>query len=150
MSSTRQLIEEFLSQKRIAVVGVKRQAKGFAFRAFELLSAQGHEVVIVNPKAESIGGHPSYPSLLGLPEPVDGALLITPKRVTAEVVRQAAEARIPRIWIQQTSETAEAIDCAKAAGIDAVVGECIFMRANPRGIHRFHRWLTDIMEKVPL
>ena len=43
-------IEDFLSQKRIAMIGVSRNPKDFSAALFEGLRKRGYEMVPVNPK----------------------------------------------------------------------------------------------------
>jgi predicted CoA-binding protein len=45
-------VQEFLSQKRLAVVGLSRQPKDFSRALFHALRDQGYDVVPVNPEAE--------------------------------------------------------------------------------------------------
>lgn len=149
MSSKREAIEDILGQKRLAVVGVSRRAGGFGWKTLVMLRSRGYEVTAVNPNVDSIGGDPVARGLLALPSPVDAAILVTPKRATAEVVGEAARAKIHRLWIQPESGTDEALALAQAEGMTVVAGECIFMYASPRGMHRFHRWVAGMTGNLP-
>ena len=68
---------------------------------------------------------------------------------TEKLVREARDAGIARIWMQQGAESAEAIRFCDESGIDVVHGQCIMMFAEPAGIHKFHRWLNGIFGKLP-
>jgi predicted CoA-binding protein len=66
------------------------------------------------------------------------------------VVREAAEVGIPRVWMQQGSESEEAIRLCEENGISVVSGECILMFAEPAEFyHRMHRWVWGVMGKLP-
>ena len=81
---------------------------------------------------------------------VGGVVLVVPPEQTEKLVRQAKEAGIQRVWMQQGAESPQAIAYCADNGIDAVHGECIMMFAQPKGIHRFHRWLWSVLGKLPV
>jgi predicted CoA-binding protein len=57
-----EIIEDFLAQKRIALVGLSRQPKDFSVMLFEELCRRGYDVVPVNPgAAEKLWGGPALP-----------------------------------------------------------------------------------------
>jgi predicted CoA-binding protein len=85
-----------------------------------------------------------------IPDRPEGALLITNSSQTESVVRDAAEARIRRLWIQQGCQSAGALELARQKGLSVVSGECILMFAEPVGsFHRFHRWVWKLLGKLP-
>src|SRR3989304_1391455 len=98
---SRATVQDFLKQKKIAVVGASRSGKGFGNIALKELKAKGYSVYPVNPNAQTIGGEPCYPSLSALPDKVDGVLIVVPPDETDTVVREAYKAGIRRIWMQQ-------------------------------------------------
>jgi predicted CoA-binding protein len=148
-ATTRRAIDDFVSQRKLAVVGVSRSAHKFGYTAFRALRSRGYEVFAVNPQADCIAGERCYRSMAELPEPVGGAVIVVKPRETAGVVEQAAAAGIRRVWMQQGSESEEALRICAERGIEAVAGECILMFAEPRGIHGLHRWLWGVLGKVP-
>lgn len=144
------VIDEFLAQRSLAVVGVSRQQRKFGNKVYKDLTAKGYKVFAVNPNAREIDGKPCYPHLKDLPEPVGGVVLVIPPSETSRVAREAVEAGIFRIWMQQGSESREAIEFCEKEGIDVIHGMCIMMFAEPVAhFHRFHRWLWRILGKVP-
>lgn len=70
-------IDDFLAQKRIAVVGVSRQGKKFGNWAYKELRAKGYEVYPINPTASEVEGDRCYPALSALPVTVDGVLTVS-------------------------------------------------------------------------
>jgi hypothetical protein len=143
-------IDEFLAHKTLAIAGVKRDGKGFGNAVLKDLTGKGYEVLPVHPNAEQVAGIPCSPSLAELPMQVGGVVLVVPPEQTEKLVRQAKEAGIQRVWMQQGAESPQAIAYCADNGIDAVHGECIMMFAQPRGIHRFHRWLWGVLGKLPV
>jgi predicted CoA-binding protein len=108
------------------------------------------KVSSVDPHAEFIEGDPCYPSLSALPEAVDGVLIVVPPSETEKVVRDAAQAGIRRVWMQQGAESQAAIRFCEERDISAVHGECILMFADPTALHhRLHRWAWGILGKLP-
>jgi predicted CoA-binding protein len=145
----KEAINDFVGGKTLAVVGVSRDPKRFGHMAYRALKDKGYRVVPVNPFAQAIAGEVCYPKLTAVREPIDGALLVTPKAQTEGAVRDALAAGIRRIWIQQRSETSEALRCCEEAGVTPVHGQCILMHTEPTGFHKFHRTLARIFGRLP-
>ena len=147
---SRQLISEFLAQRKLALIGVSRSSKGFGNAVWKELLAKGYQVFPIHPQASAINGLSAWPSVKELPEQVGGAVLVVPPSVTEGVVREIAEAGIPRIWLQQGSESAATIAYCKESGIRVVHGQCILMFLEPAAfIHRAHRWILRALGKLP-
>lgn len=148
--SPRSAVEDFVSQKTLAVVGASRQGKKFGNYAYRRLKAQGYRVFAVHPSAERIEGDACYPSLAALPEPVGGALIVLPPERTQQVVQEAAQAGVPRVWMQQGAESEAAIQACRDHHMQEVHGQCILMFAEPvRSFHRVHRGLWRLLRKLP-
>lgn len=148
--TSKETVEGFLAQKTLAVVGVSRGGKKFGNTILADLKAKGYEVYPVNPQAETIGGERCYPNLAALPKRPGGVVTVVPPAATQEVVREAKAAGISRVWMQQGSESQEAIRFCTENGIEVVHGECIMMFAEPVvSIHRFHRWIWKLFGRLP-
>jgi hypothetical protein len=148
--TTRAAVEDFVSQRTLAVVGVSSSGKKFGNAACRDLRAKGYRMIPVHPTAESIDGERCYASLSELPEPVGGVLIVVPPAETEKVVREAAEAGIRRIWMQQGAQSAAAIQFCEDQGLSVVHNECILMFAEPvRGGHRLHRFVWRVLGKLP-
>ena len=148
--STQQAVSDFLSQREIALVGISRGGKKFGNAVFKELKTKGYQVYPVHPQATEIGGQPCWPSVLKLPVKVGGAVVVVPPSETEKVIRDIVKAGIPRIWMQQGSESAAAIQLCRENGISEVHGECILMFAEPAVFfHRAHRWIWRILGKLP-
>jgi predicted CoA-binding protein len=143
-------VDGILGQKTMAVVGVSRGGRKFGNMIMKDLKGKGYRVFPVNPHAEMIDGERCYPSLKDLPERPGAVITVVPPAVTEAVVQEAKAAGIKRVWMQQGSESDEAIRFCNENGIEAVHGECILMFAEPvSSIHRFHRWVWKLFGKLP-
>lgn len=148
--TSQESVEGFLALDTVAIAGVSRNGKGFGNAVLKDLTGKGYEVLPVHPEAREVGGVPCSPSLADLPKPVTGLVLVVPPPQTEQLVREARDAGITRIWMQQGAESTEAIRFCEENGIDVVHGECIMMFAQPTGIHRFHRWINGVFGKLPV
>ena len=149
LMSEKTTVDEFVAQKKLALVGVSRTGKKYGNNAYRELKARGYQVYAVHPGADTLEGDRAYPDLASLPEKVDGLVIIVHPDQTEIVVRQAAEAGIARIWMQPGSESVPAIQFCEQHNLSLVHGECILMYAAPEGFHKFHGRLWKLLGKAP-
>jgi uncharacterized protein len=150
MKATRATIESFLSSKKIAIAGVSRDSKKFGYTVFKELSLKGFDVYPINPNASSLGGTPCFQSIAALPSDVRNLLILTPRDQTAGLIREAVSNGISGIWVQQMSETPEAIQFAEENKVNLISKECILMWAAPvKSFHKFHRNLKKLFGMLP-
>jgi predicted CoA-binding protein len=143
-------IESFLAPKKLAVVGASRNPKKFGRAVYDDLKGKGFAVYAVNPNAENLDGDPCYPDVTSLPSEVDRVFIVTPPEKTAENVKQALDKGIRNIWIQQRSDTGEALELLKDTSVNLIHNQCIFMYAAPvKGVHKFHRFINKVFGKSP-
>jgi len=147
---SRQVIDEVLSQKTLALVGVSRNGAGFGNMVRKALAGKGYSILLVHHEAETIAGAPCARNLKDVASRVGGVILVTPPASTSALVREAAEAGIRRIWMQQGAESPEAIQFCEQQGLAAVHGQCILMFVEPAmWLHRFHRGINKIIGRLP-
>ena len=143
-------IQEFLSDKEIAIAGVSRNTKKFGRGVYDHLIERGYKIYPVNPNADTIENAVCYPDVTSLPDKAKKLLIVTKKDQTFPLVNQALEKGIKQIWIQQMSETKEAIELVQEHNIDLITKECILMFAEPvKGIHKFHRFFNKLFGRYP-
>lgn len=147
--TTLESVEQFLDQRQLALAGASRSGNKFGNSALKELTKKGYEITLIHPEADEIDGVKCYPSLADLPHEVGGLLLVVPPQQTEKIVPQAVEAGIQNIWMQQGSESMEAVKYCEDNDINVVYGECIMMFAEPEGFHNFHRWLWGLLGKLP-
>lgn len=142
-------IEEFLASEPTALVGVSRNPKKFGFAAFKELREKGLNVIPVNPHASEILGAKAYPDVKSLPEEVKSLIIMTKKDKTSDVIRDAKARGFQQIWIQQYSESKEALRELEGSDINYITGQCILMYYKPHGVHKFHSALKKLFGRYP-
>jgi len=155
MPASRAAIDNFLRLRRIAVVGVSRNAKTDSRFLWKELSKRGYDLVPVNPNAEMIDGVPAHPDLASIDPAPEGVLLMVPAAESLEAVRQAVRCGVKGIWfyrgaIGQGAVSREAVDLAMTYGCDVVAGECPFMFLPNSGFpHSWHRGWKSLTGTLP-
>lgn len=146
----RQAIDSFLKEKTVAVVGVSRSGTKFGNSIYNELKAKGYTAYPVNPNAEKIGEDTCYPNLKALPAGVGGVIIAVKPKQTEQVVKEAKEAGINKVWMQQGSQSEAAIEFCEQNGIEAVSKRCFMMFAEPvESIHKFHRFVAKLFGAYP-
>jgi len=143
------VVEDFISQKALAIVGVSRGGQKFGNMAYRELKAKGYQLYPIHPSAETLEGDRAYADFKSLPEKVGGVLVIVPPAQTEKVVREAAAAGIRRVWMQRGAESEAAIRFCQESSIAEVHGECIMMFAGKYFFHKPHRWVWGLLGKLP-
>ena len=147
-------IEDFLAQKRIAMVGISREPNSFSVTLFEELCRRGYDVVPVNPNTAEVLGRRCFARVQDIQPPVEAALLMTSPTVTDTVVSDCAEACIPRVWMYRAggkgAVSRKAVALCEQRGIRVVPGECPFMFLPDAGTgHRLHGFIRKITGRYP-
>jgi uncharacterized protein len=144
-----QAIQDFISSKRIAVVGCSRNGRKFGNSAYKELKKKGYQVFAVHPTEEEIESDKCFPNLTSLQGAVDSVLIsVSPENVES-ILKEASLAGIKNVWIQQGAESKKAIEVASRLGLNFVSKKCILMYALPvNSIHKFHRGVTKIFGRL--
>jgi predicted CoA-binding protein len=143
-------VRDFLAQRRIAVVGVSRD-KGrhpVGNLIYRRLKGLGHDVFAVNPSMQSFEGDRCYPTLQSIPGGVDGAVVVTRPETTERIVRDCAEAHVPRVWMHQSfakasSVSPSAVEFCRQHDIGVIAGACPMMYGP--GVDFGHRCMRVIL-----
>ena len=144
-----QAVKDFMQLKRIAVVGVSRSGKKFGNIISTELKQRGYQVFIVHPEAKEIGGETCYPNLASLQGKVDGVLICVPPSQAGQVLREAAQAGMNKIWLQQGAQSPEVLAQARELGVKPIAGKCILMYAEPvRSLHGWHRAFAKLFGQL--
>jgi len=152
--TTRNLIDEFLSVKRFALVGISRKKEDFSRRLFDELIKQGYDVVPVNPNAPIIEGRQCFTKVKEVAPPVTSALVITPPSLLESVLRDCADGGVTLVWIYGISGAKKippaALAICEEHGMEVVPGYCPFMFMPVAAFfHRLHGTFLRIMGKYP-
>lgn len=142
-------IDAFVAEPALALVGISHRGGKFGNIACRELRAKGYRVYLIHPTAATIDGVPCYRRFADLPERVNAVLVVVPPHAAIDVVRDAAAAGIRRVWLQQGSESPQALAQCHELGLQPVAGECILMFTKPTGVHRVHRWMRQLFGRMP-
>jgi len=143
-------IKSFLELKNIAVSGVSSKGNGFGVAVFNHLKDNDYTVFGVNKNGGFSNSIKLYNSLSAVEHKIDGIVTVVPPAETEIIVQEAKELGIKNIWMQQGSESKNAINFCKDNGINVVHNECIMMFVEPvKSIHSFHRWINKLVGKYP-
>jgi len=147
--TTSHLIDEFLSIKRFAMVGVSRNKRDFSRRLFDELIDQGYDVVPVNPGAVAIEGRRCFGKVQEIEPRVSSALLMTPPAITDRILLECADAGITLAWVYGISGerdlSPDALKISNSHGIKIVPGYCPFMFMPEPALHH---WLHALVWKA--
>ena len=154
MTTLSVVANDFLAQRRIALVGVARDPRDLSRTLFRELRQRGYDVVPVHPELVSVEGVPCVRRLQDVSPRVDGALLMTPPAATERVVRDCAEAGVPRVWMHRGmgpgAVNPAAVSYCRDHGIAVVTGACPFMFLPRAGlVHRTHGFLARLLGQHP-
>lgn len=149
--------EDFLSHKRIAVVGVSRK-QGTGNGIFKALRKRGYAVVPVNPSANEVEGETCYPDLKSIPDGVDAAVIVTSPPIAEKVMHECVEAGVSHVWMhynalfgaKSSSVSDAATEYGRQHGVDVIAGGCPLMFGESADVgHRCMRWLLRVTHKLP-
>jgi uncharacterized protein len=151
----RAVIDDFLAQDQLALVGASRDPKAFSTAVYRELREHGFHVYPVNPGAETIEGDRCYHSVAELPPEVGGAIVMVAADRSAEVVQACIDRGIPRIWLHKgigpSSVSDEAVQLCRDHGVPVVDGQCPLMFVEPAAaVHRIHRFGRRVTGRLPV
>jgi predicted CoA-binding protein len=151
MSKIDPLVQEFLKQKKIAVVGVSDKRETGCNAAYRRFKAAGYEVSAVNPRLASFDGDPCYPDLKSIPEKPEAVFILTNPKITEQIVQQCVDLGIKHVWMHcmmgtkpglassMTSVSPDAVRMCKENGITVIPGACPNQYLNPDFGHTMMR-----------
>jgi predicted CoA-binding protein len=136
MAKVDHLVQDFLAQKKIAVVGVSDKRDTGCNLAYTKFKENGYQVYAVNPHMSTFKGDACYADLKSLPEKVDGVFILASPKVSEQIVQQCADLGIKHVWMHcmmgtkpglqegATSVSQPAVEMCKANGITVIPGAC--------------------------
>ncbi len=155
MTSLRELTDEFLAQRRIAVAGVSRtDANAPANLIFRKLRDAGHEMFAVNPNGGEMEGTAAYVDLAAIPGGVDAVVVATPPAASEQVVREAVALGVRRIWMHRSfgegSVSASAVAYCRDHDVRLIAGACPMMYCEPVDFgHKCIRFVLGLTGGLP-
>ncbi len=121
-------IEKFLTAKAFGVAGASTNRAKYGNRVLRCYLQNGLKAIPINPRADTIEDVPCVASVADLPADVKSLSVITPPKITEEVVEAAIAKGIENIWMQPGAESAAAVDRCRQAGINVIAdGSCLLV-----------------------
>jgi uncharacterized protein len=117
-------IDELLTLKTWAVVGLSNNSERAAYRVAKLLMEKGHQVIPVHPKAETVHGQKGYAKLSDIPFAVDVVDIFVNSELAGEVVDSAIEIKAKGVWLQLDVIDEAAVNRAEKSGLITVMNRC--------------------------
>jgi Predicted CoA-binding protein len=136
MAKIESLVQDFLAQKKIAVVGVSDQRDTGCNLNYKKFKDAGYQVYAVNPRITTYDGSPCYPDLKSLPEKPDAVFILANPAVTEKIVRECVDLGVKHVWMHcmmgtkpglaasMTSVSPEAVKLCRENGIAVIPGSC--------------------------
>jgi len=153
MEKIENLVQDFLAQKIIAVVGVSDKRETGCNLNYKKFKESGYRVYAVNPRISTYDGAPCYPDLNSIPEKPDAVFMLTSPKVTEQIVQQCVDLGIKHVWMHclmgtkpglsagSTSVSQSAVEMCKANGIAVIPGTCPAQFMKPDFTHDMMRRL---------
>lgn len=127
MNSNEQ-IARFLTATTFGVVGASTNRDKYGNKVVRVYQQNSRDVIPVNPRAEKIEGLACVGSVTDLPACVESISIITPPKITEQVVQDAIEKGIKNIWMQPGAESQKAINNGLNNGLNVIAdGSCILV-----------------------
>lgn len=156
MAKIEELVQTFLAQKSIAVIGVSDKRDSGCNLNYNKFKANGYRVYAVNPHISTFDGAPCYPDLYSLPEKPDAVFIMTNPKVTEQLVQQCVNLGIKHVWmhclmgtkpglyVSKTSVSLSAVEMCRANDIAVIPGTCPNQFLKPDFVHGIMRrlWKT--------
>jgi len=136
MSKIDTLVQDFLAQKKIAVVGVSDKRETGCNAGYRRFKEAGYAVSAVNPRLTTFEGDPCYPDLKSIPEKPDAVFILANPSVTDQIVQQSVDLGIQHVWMHcmmgtkpglvqgMTSVSQDAVRMCRENGITVIPGTC--------------------------
>jgi hypothetical protein len=156
MAKIETLVEGFLAQKKIAVVGVSDKRDTGCNLGYKNFKEAGYQVYAVNPRISTFEGDPCYADLKSIPQKPDAVFMLTNPKVTEQIVQQCVDLGIKHVWMHcmmgtkpglaagMTSVSQSAVELCKVNGITVIPGSCPNQFLNPDGGHKFMRGMWKL------
>jgi len=136
MADIDNLVQDFLSQQKIAVVGVSDQRDTGCNLAYRRFKEAGYTVWPVNPRLTTFEDVPCYPDLKSIPEKPEAVFILTNPKVTEQIVQDCVALGIEYVWMHcmmgtkpglasgMTSVSQDAVQFCLENGIKVIPGSC--------------------------
>jgi len=136
MAKIDDLVQDFLAQRIIAVVGVSNKRETGCNLNYKKFKESGYRVYAVNPRISTYDGVPSYPDLKSIPQQPEAVFILASPKVAEQIVQQCVDLGVKHVWIHclmgtkpglsagSTSVSQCAVEMCRANEIAVIPGSC--------------------------
>lgn len=124
-SHTDDEIRNFLSLKKVAVIGISRSKSKAAHFVPKYLSENGFDIIPVNPNSNEILSKKCYKEITEVEGDIDIVDVFRPSEDVLPFVIDAIKKNPKVIWLQEGIHNEEAENLAREHGIDVVFNRCM-------------------------
>jgi len=147
-------IDNFMSQKKIAIVGFSRNPKDFTRNLSKDLSVRGYELYPVNPNANEIEGKKCYSNVNSIEDEINAAMIFTKGETLSANLDEAVNKGIKNIWLnfdqKFSSDVITKIEKYEKQGTNVIHGFCPYMFIeDPQFFHKAHRFFKKLFGSFP-
>ncbi len=157
MAKIDSLVQAFLAQKKIAIVGVSDKRETGCNLAYHKFKAAGYTVFGVNPRINTFEGDACYPNLKAIPEKPDAVFILANPAVTDQIIQECVDLGVKHVWMHcmmgtkpglasnMTSVSQEAVRLCRENGIAVIPGSCPNQFLKPDFGHKMMRTMFRLM-----
>ena len=124
-SHTDDEIKNFLSLKKVAVIGMSRNKSKAAHFVPKYLLENGFDIIPINPNSDEILTKKCYKEITEVEGNIDIVDIFRPSEDVLPFVRDAIKKNPKVIWLQEGIHNEEAENLAREHGIDIVFNRCM-------------------------
>jgi predicted CoA-binding protein len=127
-----------------ALLGVKRDGKGFGCLVAETLETRGYTFFVIHPEAHQVGGWTTVPHVHDLPSTPDAAILCTPRERARPILESLHREGIKRVYAAPGAVD----DCGRIYAHEhgmELYAECPLLHVGGLGFpHNIHRRIARL------
>ena len=118
-------IRNFLTLKKVAVIGMSRTESKAAHFVPKYLLENGFDIIPINPNSDEILTKKCYKEITEVEGNIDIVDIFRPSEDVLPFVRDAIKKNPKVIWLQEGIHNEEAENLAREHGIDVVFNRCM-------------------------
>jgi len=118
-------IKNFLTLKKVAVIGMSRTESKAAHFVPKYLSENGFDIIPINPNSNEILNKKCYKEITEVDGEIDIVDVFRPSEDVLPFVKEAIKKNPKVIWLQEGIHNEEAESLAREHGIDVVFNRCM-------------------------
>lgn len=148
--SEKEMISEFLSSKVFALAGVSNNKDKFGNYIYDEMIKKEKNTYPLNPNLTEYKGVKCYQTLDSLPEKVDALICSVKPDSVLNLLEDAHINNIKKVWLQQGSESNEAIEFCRTHNMNVISKRCFMMFLSDDSFpHNLHKFFSKVFGKYP-